>query len=156
MKNHELSEFITIRKVDKDTVLAEKLLDFVKHFSWLEVNEHTIHQIRNWEFEDWETPFVALHDGNIVGMCTIMKTDYYPLSVIYPWISTIFVSEEYRGHRISGMLIDYANGYVKEIGFAKTYIPTSYVGLYEKYGYHYLKDIVNYGNDIDRLYVKDC
>ena len=28
-------------------------------------------------------------------------------------------------------------------------------GLYEKYGYRYMKDIVNYGNGVDRLYVKD-
>ncbi|MBQ6560320.1 MAG: GNAT family N-acetyltransferase [Erysipelotrichaceae bacterium] len=135
--------------------MADRMLDFVKHFSWLEVKEHAVHQIRNWEFEDWETPFVAVYDGHIIGMCTIMKTDYYPLPEIYPWISTIFVSEEYRGHRISGKLIDYANEYAKKIGFMKTYIPTEFIGLYEKYGYHYLKNIVNYGNDIDRLYIKE-
>jgi hypothetical protein len=27
--------------------------------------------------------------------------------------------------------------------------------LYEKYGYCYVKDIVNYGNGIDRLYVRE-
>ena len=29
---------LEIRKVDKDTELAEKLLDFVENFSWEEVN----------------------------------------------------------------------------------------------------------------------
>ena len=48
----------------------------------------------------------------------------------------------------------FANVYAKECGFDRTYIPSEHVGLYEKYGYHYLKDIVNYGNGIDRLYVK--
>lgn len=32
---------------------------------------------------------------------------------------------------------------------------TEHIGLYEKYGYRYLKDIVNYGNGKDRLYVKE-
>ena len=32
---------LEIRKVDKDTELAEKLLDFVENFSWEEVKEHT-------------------------------------------------------------------------------------------------------------------
>lgn len=27
-------------------------------------------------------------------------------------------------------------------------------GLYEKYGYRYLRDITNYGGGTDRLYVK--
>ena len=32
---------------------------------------------------------------------------------------------------------------------------TEHIGLYEKYGYRYLMDIVNYGNGTDRLYVKE-
>ena len=103
----------------------------------------------------WETPFVAIVNGQIVGMTTIMKSDYYPLPEIFPWISTLFVSEDYRGNRISRKLIDFANQYAKSIGFDKTYIPTEFIGLYEKYGYCYVKDIVNYGNGIDRLYVRE-
>lgn len=146
---------LEIRKVDKDTDLAEKLISFVENFSWEDVKEHILSMLRSWVFTDWETAFAAIVDGQIVGMTTIMKTDYYPLPEIYPWISCVFVSEEYRGHRISEKLIDYANKYAMENGFDKTYIPSEHTGLYEKYGYRYLKDIVNYGNGIDRLYVKD-
>ena len=152
MTENEL--IITIKKVVKDTETAVALLEFVKNFSWDEVKEHTIHVIKNWEFEEWETPFVAMADGRIVGMVTVMKTDYYPLPEIYPWISTLFVSEEYRGHRISEKLIAFANLYAKDLGFDKTYIPSEHIGLYEKYGYTYVKDIVNYGGDTDRLYAK--
>ncbi|MBQ8292572.1 MAG: GNAT family N-acetyltransferase [Bacilli bacterium] len=146
---------IEIIKVEKDSDIRKKLLDFVENFSWLEVKEHTIKMVKEWEFQEWESPFVAIVDNKIVGMATIMKTDYYPLPEIYPWISTIFVSEEYRGNRISGKLIDYINIYALELGFNKTYIPSEHIGLYEKYGYSYLKDIVNYGNSIDHLYVKN-
>ncbi len=79
----------------------------------------------------------------------------YPLPEIYPWVSGIFVDEIYRGHRISESLIAFANEYTREKGFDKTYIPSIHVGLYEKYGYHYVKDIVNYSNETDRLYVKE-
>ena len=148
-------ELVEIQKVDKDSGMRGKLLDFVENFSWLEVKEHTIEIIKNWDFIEWETPFVAMIGGHIVGMVTIMKSDYYPLPEIYPWVSTLFVTEEYRGHKISGKLIDFANQYARDIGFHRTYIPTEYVGLYEKYGYHYIRDIVNYGNGIDRLYTKE-
>lgn len=146
---------LVIEKVDKGTDLADELISFVEHFSWEEVKDHTLRTIKNWDFEEWETPFVATVCGRVVGMVTIMKSDYYPLPEIYPWISTLFVTEEYRGHRISGKLIDFANKYAKELGFDRTYIPTEYVGLYEKYGYCYVKDIVNYGKETDRLYVKE-
>ena len=146
---------LRIQKVEKDSGLREDLLHFVENFSWLEVKEHMTHMIRNWNFEDWETPFVAITDGKIVGMATLMKTDYYPLPEIFPWVSSVFVTEEYRGQRISGQLIDFANEYARALGFRKTYIPSEHIGLYEKYGYSYVKDIVNYGGGTDRLYVKE-
>lgn len=93
-------------------------------------------------------------NDEIVGMTSIVKTDYYPMPEIYPWISIIFVTEKYLGKRISEKLIYFENEYAKEYDFNKTYIPTEYVGVYEKYGYSYLKEIVNYDNGIDRLYVK--
>ena len=148
-------DLIEIQKVDKNTYLADDLLNFVENFSWLDVKEHTVKMIQNWEFEDWETPFVAMVNGQIVGMVTIMKSDYYPLPKVFPWISTLFVSETFRGNRISGKLIDFANEYAKDIGFNRTYIPTGHIGLYEKHGYCYIKDIVNYGGDTDRLYAKE-
>lgn len=146
---------LEIRKVDRDTDLADKLIHFVENFSWEEVKEHILWVLRTWEFTDWEAIFVAMVDGQIVGMTSIMKADYYPLPEIYPWISSVFVTEEYRGHKISEKLINFANVYAKEAGFSRTYIPSEHIGLYEKYGYHYLKDIVNFGNGIDRLYVKE-
>lgn len=144
-----------IKKIEKGTELADRLLKFVENFSWKEVKEHTLRLLRNWDFRDWETMFVAIAGGQVVGMASIMKTDYYPLPEIFPWISNVFVTEEYRGHRISEKMISFVNEYAKEKGFDRTYIPSEHIGLYEKYGYCYLKDIVNYGNGTDRLYVKE-
>ena len=145
---------IQIQIVEKDTQLAEDLLRFVENCSWDEVKEHVSSQLRNWDFTDWERMLAATCEGKIVGMCSLLKTDYYPLSEIFPWVSCLFVSEEYRGHRISGMLIEAANEYARSLGFTKTYIPSEFMGLYEKYGYHYLKDIVNYGGGTDHLFAK--
>lgn len=146
---------LEIIKVNKDTEMADKLKNFVENFSWTEVKEHLLWMIENWKFTDWEAIFAAVIDGEIVGITSIMKTDYYPLPEIFPWISSVFVTEEYRGYRISENLIDAANGYAKKNGFDRTYIPSEHIGLYEKYGYNFLKQITNYGNEVDRLYVKE-
>ena len=146
---------VELKKVEKDTELAEMLIDFVANFSWEEVKEHTLRVLRNWEFTGWDTMFVALVEGKIVGMASLGKEDYYPLPEIFPWVSSVFVDEAYRGQRISAKLIDFANEYAKSLGFEKSYIPSEHVGLYEKYGYQYVRDIVNYGGGTDRLYVKD-
>lgn len=146
--------WISVR-VDKDTALAEQLIDFVAKFSWKEVKERTLQSLREWPVTDWETMFVAVAEGKIVGMISLLKTDSYPLPEIFPWVSSIFVTEAYRGQRIIQMMVDHANAYARELGFDRTYIPSEHVGLYEKYGYRYVKDIVNYGGGTDRLYVKE-
>lgn len=42
-------------------------------FSWEDVKEHMLEMLQAWAFTDWETPFVAIVDGKIVGMAFIMK-----------------------------------------------------------------------------------
>lgn len=142
-------------QVEQGTELAKELLSFVEGCSWEEVKEHVSQVIREWQLTDWETMFVAVMDGKIVGMTSLLKEDYYPLPEIFPWVSCVFVEKEYRGERISEKLIARANEYAKTLGFTKTYIPTEFSGFYEKYGYTYVKDIVNYGGGTDRLYVKE-
>ena len=154
-KHFGFDRLTQIVRVEKETPLAADFLRFVENCSWTEVRDHIAGLVREWQFTDWETMFAAVRDGKIVGMASLLKTDYYPMPEIYPWVSCVFVEKEYRGDRISGALIDAANRYAKKQGFTKTYIPTEYTGLYERYGYTYVKDIVNYGGGTDRLYVKE-
>lgn len=146
---------LTIEKVEKGSALADELLSFVENCSWIETREHIAGMVKDWVFDDWETMFAAKADGKIIGMTSVMKEDYYPLPEICPWVSCVFVTEEYRGARVSEKLIAYANDYLKGLGFTKSYIPSMSVGLYEHYGYHYVRDIVNYGGGTDYLFVKE-
>ena len=148
-----LNDF-SIRKVDPGTPLADQLLAFVRDCSWTDVKDHITEKIRQWDFADWETMFAAMADGRIIGMASVLKEDYYPLPEIYPWVSTVFVTEEYRGLRVSEKLIAHANHYLRERGFTRSFIPSVHVGLYERYGYFYVREITNYGGTDDHLYVR--
>ena len=143
----------SICKVEQGSILAKMFRDYVASFSWEEAKEHLLRMINTWTRTTLEAPFVMLNGEKIIGMVTVAKTDYYPLPDIFPRVSGIFVSEEYRGHRLSGQLIDFANAYLRSLGFVKSYIPSIHTGLYEKYGY--VLDIVNYGGGTDRLYRKE-
>ena len=150
-----LKPSVKIVKVERDAPLREELIHFVAGWSWEEVREHTLLILRRWTFSDWEAVFAARADDRIVGMATFLRRDYYPLPEVYPWISTLFVAEAYRGRGICGQLIDRANAYARACGFERTYIPTEFTGLYERYGYRFLREIVNYAKGTDRLYVKE-
>lgn len=149
-----LLDNLSIRKVDAETPLNDELLQFIENCSWDEVKSHLTDVVRKNAFTDWETFFVAMIDGKIVGMVSVMKEDYYPLPEVSPWVSSVFVTEGYRGHRISGKLIEYANDYLACLGFRRSFIPSEHVGLYEKFGYHYITEITNYGGGTDHLYEK--
>lgn len=120
---------LEILKVNPGTELSQELLQFIENCSWNEVKEHVSDFVRNARFTDWETMFVAKADGKIIGMTSVMKEDYYDLPDVYPWVSTVFVSEEYRGHRVSEKMISFANEYLRQQGFRKSYIPSNHVGL---------------------------
>ncbi len=143
-----------IQKVEKDTELAQQLLAYVENCSWIEARDHIAENIRSWVFSDWETMFAAVEGGAIVGMASVMKTDYYPLPEVFPWVSSLFVSENHRGRGLSGQLIDGANRHLRDLGFRRSYIPAAFFGLYERFGYTYLRDIVNYGGGTDHLFGK--
>ena len=145
---------ISVKKVEPNSVLNDRLLNFVENSSWIETKKHTAKMIGEDIFNDWESMFVAMDGNKIVGHASFMKTDYYPLPKVFPWISTIFVDEQYRGLKISGLLIDYINGYAKKLGFERTYISSKHFGIYEKYGYEYIMDIQNYGGGNDHLFCK--
>ena len=154
-RGNHMTEAVSVEKVERDTPRAEELLRFIGDCSWEEAKDHLAELIRSWNFAGDEAVFAAVADGRIVGMATFLMTDYYPLPEVYPWVSSVFVDEAYRGRGISGLLIGRANAYAKSLGCERTYIPSSFFGLYEKYGYRYLRDIVNYGGGTDHLFVKE-
>ena len=145
---------ISVERVEKDSPRAAELLAFIGNCSWKEARENIAKGIRKWGFEENEAVFAAVSDGRIVGMTALLNSDYYPLPDIYPWVTCVFVSEECRGRRISEKLIGCANALAAKLGYEKTYIASPFFGLYERYGYSYVKDIVNYGGGTDRLFVK--
>lgn len=145
---------VDVLRVDLDSPAAEELACFAENCSWV-AGKHMAGLIRQKLFEEWESMFFARYEDRIIGYCTIRKTDYYPENKYSPWISGVFVDENYRGHRVSQRMINFAEQYAKTIGFHKVYIPSGMIGFYEKYGYTYLDDLVNYAGDIEHVFYKE-
>lgn len=68
----------------------------------------------------------------------------------------MFVQEDFRGNRISQLLIDFAADYAKKVGFTRVYIPSGIIGLYEKYGFQKIDTLMNYGGDLDSVFTRNC
>lgn len=142
-----------VKRAEQGSRLAKQLAEYARNCSWV-AGGHLAMLLEEKRLTDWETAFVLMDEEDIWGFCTLMKTDYYPEKRYSPWISTVFVDEQKRGERLSGMLVEAAAAYAKEIGFETAYIPSDMLGFYEKYGFEKMDELKNYGGDVDHIFAR--
>lgn len=108
------------------------------------------------EFQEWERVCIICVNGKVAGFSTF--TEKEQLSEQYdftPFIGFVFVDEQFRGKRLSEMMIQGIISYAKEIGYENVYIMSGEIGLYEKYGFVKLGDYETIYGSIDQLFVQN-
>ncbi len=111
--------------------------------------------MKNNEFSEWERVFAACVNKKVAGFCTLTAKD--ELSSKYeftPFIGFVFVDEQYRGKRLSELMIKSATSYAYALGYEKIYIMSGEIGLYEKYGFTKLGNYETVYGSTDQLFVK--
>jgi len=98
--------------------------------------------------------FLMVEEENVVAFCTLTRKDCIDDDSLFPWIGFVFTSQEYRGQRYSGVVIDYACNKAKEQGFDTVYLATDHIGLYEKYGFSYIESRMDVYNEMSRIYCR--
>ena len=132
----------------KDTLL------FAAKCSW-KAGHYLSQKMANNEFHEWERVFCAVENGKVVGFCTLTEKDELPSEYDFvPFIGFVFVGEQYRGKRLSQLLIDNTASYARELGYQKIYIMSGEIGLYEKYGFKKLGDYETIYGTVEQLFVK--
>ena len=132
----------------------DKVADFAVHCSW-RAGPHLAELMRNNQFADWERVIAAFSGDDPVGFCTLTAKDEMPDSCDFsPFIGFVFVSDAYRGMRISAQMIDAAAAYAGSLGFHTVYVTSDERGLYEKYGFVLRGLVKNAQNEITQLFAK--
>lgn len=72
-----------------------------------------------------------------------------------PWISSIFVTENARGKRVSHKMIQTVITYAQSKNFSKVYIPSDMKGFYEKCGFTPIDTLKNYAGDYDTIFLRE-
>lgn len=99
--------------------------------------------------------FIMTDGDELVSFCTLTQKDCIDDDTLFPWIGFVFTAAEYRGHRYSGELIDYACEKAKKDGYKTVYIATDHIGLYEKYDFSYSESRTDIYNEESRIYFKE-
>ncbi len=122
--------------------------------SW-KAGSYLAEKMKNNGFAEWERVFAASVDEKVVGFCTLTEKDELPAKYEFtPFIGFLFVDEQYRGKRLSELMLKSATSYAQALGYEKIYIMSGEIGLYEKYGFEKLGNYETIYDTIDQLFVK--
>jgi GNAT superfamily N-acetyltransferase len=99
---------------------------------------------------------LLLVDGDrLVSFCTLAKYDDVQPTDLTPWVGWVYTFPEYRGNRLSGLLISHAEEVAKSDGAKAVHISTNHVGLYEKFGYEFFINAKDVEGEDTRVYRKN-
>ena len=102
------------------------------------------------------TKVLLLTEGEaLVSFCTYAPQDDIPNTPLTPWVGFVYTFPQYRGHRYMGLLFDYADRLALAEGYKNIYVSTWEIGLYEKYGFSYLRHMKDVHGDESRVYRKE-
>lgn len=93
-------------------------------------------------------------ESELISFCTLSDIDDIETTELMPWIGFVYTFPLYRGHRYMGKLINYALDLAKSNGYSNVYISTDQEGIYEKYGFNFLKIMKDRRDEDSRVYVK--
>jgi ribosomal protein S18 acetylase RimI-like enzyme len=140
-----------IKQILPNDELWQKAIDYGKNCSW-KAGAFFAKQMEQNIFTEWERVFVAIDDNNIAGYCAFVKNDCIPDVKYTPYISFIFVGEQYRGNRLSEKMILTVMEYAKKLKFNEVYIVSDHINLYEKYGFIKIDEKKDYWNRDEKIY----
>jgi len=140
-----------IKAIFQTDKLWKKLIDYGKNCSW-KAGPYFAKQMEENIFTEWERVFAAIDGNNIAGYCTFVKNDCIPDVKYTPYISCIFVGEQYRGQRLSEKMILSVIEYAKKLKFNEVYIVSNHINLYEKYGFTKIDERKDYWNNDEKIY----
>jgi len=142
-----------IKQIFSENVLWQKTIEYGKNCSW-KAGATFAKNLENNVFTEWERVFVAVDENNLAGFCAFVKKDSIPNVEYTPYISFIFVGEQYRGKRLSEKMILMVIEYAIEIKFNEIYIVSDHINLYEKYGFIKIDEKKDYWNNDEKIYKK--
>ncbi len=90
----------------------------------------------------------------LVSFCTLSEQDEVKDENMKPWIGFVYTFEQYRGKRCSQKLIEYCCEFAKASGHKSVYISSDHIGLYEKYGFDFVKHVTTVWDENTQVFCR--
>lgn len=99
--------------------------------------------------------FLLVDGDSIVSFITLSARDCIADTDLTPWLGFFYTSPKYRGNRCGKLVLDCACEFARSMGYRTVYLATDHTGLYEKYGFEYLKNQLDINGEDSRIYKRE-
>ena len=106
----------------------DTMIDYVQNCSW-RAGKSLANKMKTGYFTKWQCVVGVWYDNKIVGFSTFVESDSIDNSGYQPFIGYIYVNPNYRGQRLSEVMIKEIIVCARKMGFKKIYIHSSEFGL---------------------------
>lgn len=102
-----------------------------------------------------ERVIVFLDDQDkFASFASLLDEDFVENTGKTPFISTVYVDPNYRGHNLSFQMVTILEQEAKKLGFDTTYIATGHIGLYEHLNYEQIDTGTTVSGRVVRILAK--
>lgn len=98
--------------------------------------------------------YMLTDKSNLVSFAVLAAQDEIDVPELSPWIGFVYTFPQYRGQHNAGKLINHICDVLKQQNIQNAYISTEEIGLYEKYGFEFMKVMTNREGKPTRVYIK--
>ncbi|WP_159720783.1 GNAT family N-acetyltransferase [Streptococcus halichoeri] len=82
-------------------------------------------------------------EQTLIGFASLLQEDIIEKPDFGPFLSTVYVAPSHRGQDLSRFLVEAILEAAKASGFTEIYTITAHQGLYEKSGFHFVREVTD-------------
>ena len=99
--------------------------------------------------------FIAVEGETLVGTVGLWRCDLISRQDLFPWMAALYVDEPARGRGLAGKLQQHVMDYAKAQGFNELYLYSACRDFYERFGWQYIGEGLDYPATAVSLYRYD-
>ena len=96
--------------------------------------------------------FIAVEGDRLLGTVGLWRCDLISRQDLWPWLAALYIDDSQRGKGLGGKLQCHIINYARESGFETLYLYSACKDYYERFGWHYIGDGLDYPANKVHLY----
>lgn len=101
---------------------------------------------------DLPQTFIALDGDTLAGTVGLWRCDLISRQDLTPWLAALYVDDAYRSCGLGQKLQEFVLEQSLSSGFREVYLYAEFTGYYERFGWEYIGDALDYPDKPVRVY----